>query len=313
MWRIVPESPIFSRGPIDWSGAALLTLALTALMLAVSEVNAWHWTSLRILLLTAGAVISGTAFVARERSAEAALVPLPLMARRAVWSSNVATAALGFAFAIGVAIVPLVAGYSKSTGYGLGLDSTQIALVALPESILALIGGLISSRVLRAIGARNQAIVAMAFSVVAYGLLATLPTTVAALSLALAPLGFTLAFGAGALLSCAVAGSSYAEAAVTAGVNTLVRTIGSAIGPQVAIAIAVTQPLLGSGLPTRSGFTHAFILGIAASVIAAVMATLVPAAAKDRHPPEVVSRTRTSENGASAGELRRTRFGDGDR
>lgn len=276
VWRFVPESPIFSRGRVDWAGAALLTFALTALMLAISEANTWHWTSLRILLLSAAAVAFLVGFGARERSAGAPLVPPALMLRRALWSTNIASIALGFAFIIGLALVPLVAGYPKSTGYGLGLDSTQIALVQVPEAVLTMIAGLVSSRVLRSIGPRNQAIVAMACSVVAYGLLAALPTTVAALTVGLAPLGITLGLGAGALLSCAVAGSRNDEAAVTAGVNTLVRTIGSTIGPQVAIAVVVAAPALASGLPSRSGFTHAFLLGIVASVVAAAAAAFVP-------------------------------------
>jgi hypothetical protein len=115
----VAESPIYSRGRIDWLGAALLASALGALMLAISEGNAWGWGSFRVVALFAGAAVLAGAWVARERHAANPLVDLRVQARGPIWRANVSAFAIGSASLIPFALVPLIAGYPESTGYGL--------------------------------------------------------------------------------------------------------------------------------------------------------------------------------------------------
>src|SRR3954470_20883957 len=52
-WRYVPESPVRVEARVDVGGAVLLSFALLALLLGVSEGNSWGWTSARILGLFA--------------------------------------------------------------------------------------------------------------------------------------------------------------------------------------------------------------------------------------------------------------------
>src|SRR5919206_168511 len=61
-WRFVPESPVRVSARIDWLGGALMSVALLALLLAVSEGNAWGWTSGRVLGLFAAAAVLGVAW-----------------------------------------------------------------------------------------------------------------------------------------------------------------------------------------------------------------------------------------------------------
>src|SRR3954463_832225 len=48
-FRLVPASPTARRMKIDWPGAALLSVALGAVLLAVTEANDWGWTSGRTI------------------------------------------------------------------------------------------------------------------------------------------------------------------------------------------------------------------------------------------------------------------------
>ena len=57
--------------------------------------------------------------------------------------------------------------------------------------------------------------------------------------------------------------------------NTIVRTVGGAIGSQVAGAI-VTATATAAGVPTERGFTIAFIAAAAALAIGFVVALAVP-------------------------------------
>jgi hypothetical protein len=57
--------------------------------------------------------------------------------------------------------------------------------------------------------------------------------------------------------------------------NTIVRTIGGAIGSQLTAGI-VTATVVASGLPTETGFTIAFATSAGALAIGFVVGLLVP-------------------------------------
>jgi MFS family permease len=281
IWRNVPESPIFTDAPIDLVGAALLPAAVATLMLAISQGNDWGWGSPRVLGLLAGSVVLALGFVARQRTARTPLVSLSLLARRPILTANLAGIVIGLGYFGAYTVTALIAGYPKSTGYGLGLGSTDIALLQLVPAILSLVGGLTSARMIRLIGARRQAIVAGLFATIGYVLLACLRDTAAVLAIGLAPIGLAVGLGAGAVLTLAMNSASQSEAAVTASTNTVARTIGQALGPQILVAVLISEPTLASGLPSERGFNHAFVLGIVLAVGSVLVSWIVPRPADD--------------------------------
>ena len=68
------------------------------------------------------------------------------------------------------------------------------------------------------------------------------------------------------------------QTGVATGMNTIVRSIGGAIGSQVSAGI-VTATLASSGLPTERGFTIAFVVAAAALAVGVFVALRVPAPA----------------------------------
>lgn len=281
VWVWVPRSPIYSRSQIDWAGAVLLAGGLAALMLAISEGNAWGWGTRRVLALLVGAGVLIGAWVVWERAAIHPLVDLRLLARRSIWRANAAGLAAGVAYFIPFALVPLIAGYPEATGYGLGLTSTQVALVLAPGSAAALVAGIAGGRLVTVVGARRQAILANVFVIASYTMFLILPKTPRALGVALLPLGVGLGLGMGAIINLTLRASDQREAAVTAGLNTVVRTVGQALGPQVAVAVVISVPVLATGLPAEAGFDRGFLFGLVAAVGALAAAWIVPAAGYD--------------------------------
>src|SRR4029453_15781086 len=58
VWLWVPESPVRVRARIDWLGGALLSAALLALLLPISEGNVFGWGSARVFgLFVSSAVL----------------------------------------------------------------------------------------------------------------------------------------------------------------------------------------------------------------------------------------------------------------
>ena len=72
------------------------------------------------------------------------------------------------------------------------------------------------------------------------------------------------------------------QTGIATGMNTIVRTIGGAIGSQVA-AVIVTATVASSGLPTEHGFTIAFAALAVALGIGFLAALLVPGRAVAIH------------------------------
>lgn len=277
----VTESPRAGRVRVDWAGAALLAGALSSVMLAISRANEWGWGSGRPIALCAASAVLAIGFIAYERRVGEPLIDPRALARRSMWSANLAVFAVGFSLLIAFTIVPLLAGYPQSSGYGLGLTATQIGLVLAPSGLAALAGGVLGGRLLGRTGARGQAIVGTLSAAAGYAMLVTLSWSAASIALAMIPLGFGVGLALGALLDLVVFSSAASETGATVALNTAIRTVAAVLGAQVATAVLTAAPKLPSGLPASQGFTHAFLLSMLATLAALLAISLAPARTAD--------------------------------
>jgi MFS family permease len=121
-WLVVPVSTRLSgETSLDWVGALLLVPALTALMLAISKLNAWGALSFGVLGCTVMALLLATAFIRQERRTRVPLIH-PGLFRSRMFSGGTAAVLLSYAmvysmlFAMSFALVrgyhdaPLMAG-----------------------------------------------------------------------------------------------------------------------------------------------------------------------------------------------------------
>jgi MFS family permease len=82
--------------------------------------------------------------------------------------------------------------------------------------------------------------------------------------------GVAIAFGAmPKLIADAV---SPTETGIATGMNTVVRTVGSVIGSQVAVTLLASKTITGTAIPAESGFSASLWLGAGAALIAALLA-----------------------------------------
>jgi MFS family permease len=303
---VVPESRERTAEPVDVAGGLLLGGALGLATVAISQGNAWGWTSARTGMVFLAAIVALVAFIARERMSTSPLLDPRALAVRSVWSANVAMFALGFSLLIVFTLVPLIGAYPKLTGYGLGLSVTQVGLILVPGSVATLLAGATGGRLIRHTGARAQALAAALLATVSYVLLAVLSPTVAVLALASVPLGTAVGLGLGAITDLVAIGSPTSQTATNVGFNTVLRLVATALGAQVAIAIVTAAPPAIQGpraavlralavhaeahhapataagllalvhLPAHSGFTAAFWMAAAATVVAVLAVALTP-------------------------------------
>ena len=274
-WRFVPRTPRAAAGHVNLAAAFLLAGWLVSLLLAVSQGRAWGWTSPAILgLFAAGAVLLVTWVAVESRSAHP-LIDMRMMRRRPVWTANLSALAFGsFMFAF-FAFLPQFLQMPASTGYGFGADITRSGLYLLPMTVANFVVGLLTGRIIAALGARTVLIAGSAVTGLAVAFLAVAHSEPWHILLAspVVGLGFGLAFAA--MSTVVVEAVPASQTGVASGMNANIRTIGGAVG-SAAIGTVVVSSAGASGLPAESGWTTAFLLMSAAALLAAVAGLLIP-------------------------------------
>ena len=273
--RWVPESPARARGRVDWLGAALVSVGLIAVLLALTQARRWGAGSPRTLLvLTIGVlVLAGWAWTALRR--DQPLLDLRLMRRRPVWTANVAAFMVGVAQFTGFILIPQYVQEPTGTGYGFGASPLAAGVFLLPMTIGVLATGLAAGPLERRHGAKpllmaGNIIAGGAFVLLTFSRGGSLEVYTAS---ALHGLGIGVAMAALATLIVSNVGAH--ETGVAAGVNNVARTLGGAFGGQLAAALLAAN-LTGSGLHAVHGYTMAFGVGLLATVAGTLLGPLVP-------------------------------------
>jgi EmrB/QacA subfamily drug resistance transporter len=275
-WRWVPESPVRAPAKIDWVGGGLLSTALIAMLLGVSQGPDWGWTSAGVLVLIGGGLALVGVFTFVETRVPQPLVDMRMMARRAVWSPNVAAFTIGFAMFGSFILVPQIVEAPESTGYGFGLTATGAGLV-LPPSALAMLafgpfagwlGGRFGSRLPLVIGALC-AVGAFTILTFAHGALWTI-------TLGNTVLGMGIAMALAAMANLVVNAVDPTETGVATGINTIMRNIGGAIGGQITASLLAAHAVAGEP-PSETGYTAAFAISGVAALVALAVCFLIPA------------------------------------
>jgi EmrB/QacA subfamily drug resistance transporter len=279
----VPASPVRTPGRVDIRGAAILGVALTALLIAISRGADWGWDSSRTVLLMLVGFNGLALFGIVQRRTREPLVNMSTFVRRPVLTTNVSTLLIGSAMISTFVLVPQLGQLPKGGEIGFGLSATEAGLLLAPGGLASLLVAPLVGRVGERRGSKA-------------------PLLAGCLVVAGALLGLALAHGSVGLVilwSCLVsAGSGAAFAAtpnliVTAvsdretgeatGVNTIMRNIGSAVGAQIAGSLIATH-VLASGLPENAGFEIAFLISAAGAIVAAGSVLLIPGRSRESAP-----------------------------
>jgi EmrB/QacA subfamily drug resistance transporter len=270
----VPESPVRSPGRVDWTGAVLLAGWLVPLLVAVTEGTDWGWTSPRIVGLLVLAAAAAVLWVAVESRAREPLVDMQMMRLRPVWTTNLAALLFGFGMFASFVLVPEFVELPESTGFGFGATVTEAGLFLLPASAAMLLAAPVAGRLSVSVGSRVPLILGSLVSCAAFVLLAAAHEEAWEIYLALFVMGLGIGLAFASMANLIVESVRPDQTGVATGMNTIVRSVGGAIGSQV-VAEIVTSSATGA-LPTERGFTLAFAVAAGALALAFVAAVAVP-------------------------------------
>jgi MFS family permease len=263
---LLPRTRQLSRATsFDWPGAALLAVATTALLVALSVISGLPAPGSLAAVLTVVAAAAAVAFAARQRSARSPLIPRPLL-RSVRLALGLGGAFLGYLVLFGpLVLVPqLLDGHGNAVRTGLILSALPVGFGLAALSAESLFPGAVPNRTRGCIGAAvsTAALIVLIFTVRS-------PAGIAAL-LGVTGLGLGLFVPANnAVIMRSGAASS---AAVLGGLVNMARGIGTTFG----IAL-VTLALHLAG--TEDGHLAFAILAAAAACAAVIAMTIRPLAA----------------------------------
>ena len=235
----VPRSPIRTGGAFDYWGAGLLSVALTALLLALTKGSQWGWTSPGTLLCVLGGAVVLAGWVPLELRVRRPLVDLRIAGRPAVLLVNVAAVFTGFGMFANPLLTTQMLQSPLGTGYGHGLDAATAGLLLAPTSVAFGAAAPLSALLTRRYGAATTlctGTLCMGVGYVARVWLSHDIGWIIAVSLLLSA-GASLAFGAMPALVIRLVPAS--ETASANGLNALLRSVGTSSSSAVVAAVAV--------------------------------------------------------------------------
>jgi MFS family permease len=265
----VRDSPARAGGGMDVPGAALLTLALVALLLGLSEGPAWHWGSPRVIGLLVGGVALGALWWWAERRARHPLIDVAYLTRPEIRLPYAMTFLIAFGVYGSLSAVTRLAQTPLASGFGYGWGSMTAGWFALPQALGSLLG-LIVLRSLRRRGlvltsALGFTSITVAFVGFAVG---HAHPVVELVSLGLDSLGLAVALAATQLLVLRVVGK--AESGIALGLSVVMYAIGNSVGSAV-VGVLFASLTGRTGAPALSSYLVGFAICGALSALALVL------------------------------------------
>lgn len=263
VWRLIPAGPdpFAPRTPFDVTGALLLGAGLAALLLWISESQAWGWGSAMALAVLVVALNSLLLWGIHSVRTRHPLVNLRVVRRPEVLLANATAIGLGTAMYIGLSIASLVAQAPTDSGFGLAVPLMWAGFMMAPLSV----GSLVANRAVRVLSRRFDMAVFLPVG-------ATVMTLASVLlwlrhgdfwTLAIGMFLFGVGIGSGYAAMPALIARSVAVDQLGSAVsfNQVLRTVGGAVGAALSAAVLAAHPS-ASAYSTDEGITMAFGLGV---------------------------------------------------
>jgi EmrB/QacA subfamily drug resistance transporter len=258
---------------IDYLGVAALTGALTALILALIEGNAWGWGSTEIVALLAGAAVGLVAFVAIELRVKVPMVEFHFFSDRNFLGAVVVALIVSFAM---LGVFFFLALYMQNI---LGYSPLEAGVRFLPSTLMIVTVAPVAGRLSDRIGPRW--LIAGGLAVVAASLYSFSGIAVDSSYGDLLPgfmlLGVGIALTMSPMTSAAMNAVPVEKAGIASGVLSMFRMVGGSLGVAVTGAIfqgAVGDPETATPVDFVDALGHAMTVSAAVALTGATIAAV---------------------------------------
>lgn len=270
---VLSESQVRTRGSFDYRGAVILSAALTATLLALSKGGQWGWTSPTTLGLAIAGMLLLAGWIPFELRVRNPLVDVRVAARPAVLLVNVVAILSGFAMFANMLLTTQQLQFPTATGYGQGLDVLQTGLWMAPGALVFGAMAPVSAGVIRRYSAQTALLAGSALLATSYAARVFLDENVAQVVIGsmLVSVGASMAFAA--MPTLIMRAVPVTETASANGINTLMRSIGTATSSAVIAAAATIGVVNAAGelYPSRGTISVLFWVAALLSLIAGAL------------------------------------------
>lgn len=272
----VPESPVKTPARVDWAGAALMSVGLASILLGVSEGNDWGWGSAGVLGLFAAGIAVLVAWGIFESRVAEPLVSMDLMRLRGVWTTNLAGFLVGFGMFGSFILIPQFVQAPATAGYGFAASVTEAGLFLLPSAAVMLVAGPLAGGLGTRYGSRLPMLIGALVGCSAFVLLSLSHSARTSIYVASGILGLGIGFAFASMANLIVEAVPQRNTGEATGINTIMRTVGGALGAQIAASLVAGHLDPDTGIPLETGYTDAFVMSAAGMFVAFLAALLVP-------------------------------------
>jgi MFS family permease len=264
---------------LDLFGAATLAATITLFLLSLTfiETRATGSNSTQsisqLAILSAGCIAAFVAFLVAERRAIHPLIDLKLLQNKILLFTNIMMIILGFSMFMVFQTIPILAESPPPAGFGYSITGT--AAIQLPFSIILLIFGPTSGYIVSKLGSIRPVIMGYAINAFGFFMLATFHSQPWMVSVALAIISTGLSLGSVGLMNIVLLATPYKNMVTSIGMTSLLRIIGSSVGPAVAgvlmqVGQINVQGYAGS-FPAPESYTLIFLMAATMSLLSVIM------------------------------------------
>jgi MFS family permease len=274
----IPVSTLRTGGRFDFIGAVGLAIGLVCILLAISKGSEWGWGSAITLGLLIGGVVVLLVFGLIELRVPSPLIDLRVASRRPVLLTNLSSIAVGFAFFVVTAALPIVLELPVSTGVGLGLALIPASFCLAPLGLVMFLTSPLSARLTAARGPRSSLLLGLIVITVGFLIAIALLDQVWHVILISTITGLGAGFAYAAMPTIIMRAVPPTETAAANGLNSVMRTLGSTMAATlVGVILSVNSTLVGGlSAPTRQALVLVFVMAAGVTLAGVVLTLFIP-------------------------------------
>lgn len=263
---------------IDIQGTITLAISVTSFLLALTFIeNGNSSSSYLVIGLFAIAIVSLILFIIIERRATSPLMDFKVLLHKSILPANIMVMIVGLSMFMVFQTIPVLVRSPLPLGFG--EDPLTTANVQLPFVLVLLIFGPTSGFIISKLGSIKPIIAGSIISTTGFCSLFLFHSTESLVSVNLAILSTGLSLTNVGAMNIVMLSTPKQSSGVSLGMSTLIRIIGSSIGPTIAGMYMQTHQMTVTGFvgsfPSADSYNLIFLTATIISVVSIILAVIL--------------------------------------
>jgi MFS family permease len=211
-----------------------------------------------------------------ETRVDQPLVDMRVLRRRPVLMTNITAVLVGFSMFASFLLIPQLAQTNSRFGYGFSASVTGAGLLMLPSTLVMLVAGPWAGRLATRASSRLPLVLGTFSGMLAFICYALFHGSEWEICVGGALLGIGIGFSFASMANLVVESVPREEVGVATGINTIMRSLGGALGAQLVASLLTAKTITGTAIPSEAAYTDAFIVAAVAAGLAVIAALAIP-------------------------------------